>query len=225
MRVTWARPVAIAGGLLLLAACGGRSQPEGPPQFAELMPAPMMQAAAPPPAPVATEPAQPMAAPPPASSGPVFGGHLASYTKEADAVRGWNVIVRQQSSIGSLKRHIVPAETPKGHMLRLIAGDFTTADEATRFCTWAKQQGLYCQVMQLPADGSSATPTATGRPAARRPGQRSSAAPAAAPAMSAAAAPLSRTPVAAAAPPATPVADLAIPASGSPIPLRAGARP
>src|SRR4051812_758270 len=157
MRVTWAgtaRHAALAGCILLVAACSGRSKTDGPPQFAELMPAPMMQAAAPPPAPVSTEPTQPMAAPAP--TGPMFGGHLASYTKEADAVRGWNVIVRQQSSIGSLKRHIVQAETPRGPMVRLIAGDFTTADEATRFCTWAKQQGLYCTVMQIAPGGGSA---------------------------------------------------------------------
>ncbi len=172
--MTWAGPALrltlVSATLLLAAACGHRDQSSGPPQFAELMPTPM-QAAAPPPAPVAAEPAQPMAPPPP--SGPLFGGHLASYTKEADAVRGWNVIVRQQSSIGSLKRHLVHAETPKGPMVRLIAGDFTTAEEATRFCTWARQQGLYCQVMQLGPDGASARPATTPAAApARRPRNR-----------------------------------------------------
>jgi hypothetical protein len=95
----------------------------------------------------------------------VFGGHLASYTREADALRGWNIIVGQQSSIGSLKRHLVPADTPKGKMIRLIAGDFKTADEASRFCSWAKQQSLYCAVMQLSPNDMSATPAASGAPA------------------------------------------------------------
>jgi len=111
-----------------------------------------MQAAVPPPAPVAATPAEPMAAPPPPPTGPMFGGHLASYTREQDALRGWNVIVQAQSSIGSLKRHLVPADTPRGKMIRLIAGDFSTADEANRFCAWAKQQNLYCAVMQLGAN-------------------------------------------------------------------------
>ena len=98
----------------------------------------------------------------------MFGGHLASYTKEDDAVRGWSIIVRQQSSIGSLKRHLVAAQTPKGKMIRLIAGDFPTAEEAARFCTWAKQQNLYCAVMQLSPDAMSATPAAAPARPARR---------------------------------------------------------
>lgn len=97
-----------------------------------------------------------MAPPPP--TGPLYGGHLASYSREADAMRGWNNIVRQHSSIGTLKRYLVAADTPKGKMMRLIAGDFTTLDEAQRFCVWAKQQKLYCAVMRLAADGMSATP-------------------------------------------------------------------
>jgi hypothetical protein len=141
--------------LLLGAGCSHSDEAAGPPQFAELMPVQMMQAAVPPPAPVAMASVQPMAAPPP-PAGPMFGGHLASYTREQDAQRGWNVIVQSQSSIGSLKRHLVPADTPKGRMIRLIAGDFTSAEEAGRFCAWAKKQSLYCAVMQLGANDISA---------------------------------------------------------------------
>ncbi len=146
---------------LLVAACG--STPPGPPQFAELVPVGMMEAAvppAPPPPPVEAKPAEP----PPA--GPVYGGHLASYFKEADARRGWNIIVRQQSSIGSLKQHIVPIKTPKGPMVRLIAGDFPTEAEAARFCTWARGQHLYCAVMALGPNDQTATPAASA-PAAK----------------------------------------------------------
>lgn len=141
--------------LLALAACSSSNQPQmmGPPQFAELMPVAM--APPPPPPPPAPEPAM-MA--PPAPTGPQYGGHLASYTREADAIRGWNSTVRQHSSIGTLKRHLVTADTPKGKMVRVIAGDFPTVDEANRFCTWAKQQNLYCAVMQLSADGMMASP-------------------------------------------------------------------
>jgi hypothetical protein len=102
-------------------------------------------------------------------AGPLYGGHLASYAREGDAMRGWNGIVRQHSSIGTLKRYLVPADTPKGKMLRLIAGDFTTLDEAQRFCTWAKQQNLYCAVMELGADGMTAKPL----PPAARPARPS----------------------------------------------------
>ncbi len=152
----------IAPVALLTAACGS-SENAAPPQFAELAPPAMMQTQAAPPAPV--EAAQ--TAPAPAPSGPAYGGHLASYYREADAIKGWNVIVRQQSSIGSLKRHIVPIKTPKGPMVRLIAGDFPSAEEATRFCTWARQQKLYCAVMELGANDATATPMPAAGPAKR----------------------------------------------------------
>ncbi len=152
--------------LLLLAAGCSHNTPSGPPQFAELMPTPMMQAAVPPP-PVAAEPAPAMAVPPPPPAGPIYGGHLASYTREQDALNGWNIIVRQQSSIGSLKRHLVRAQTPRGNMIRLIAGDFPTADEAARFCAWAKQQNLYCAVMQLGPNDATSAPVPLTTPARR----------------------------------------------------------
>jgi hypothetical protein len=154
--------------LFLVAGCSSSDKADGPPQFAELMPAPVMQAAAPPPAPVAAAPVQPMAGPPPPPTGPIFGGHLASYTREQDALNGWNVIVKSQSSIGSLKRHLVPAQTPRGPMIRLIAGDFPSAEEANRFCAWAKQQNLYCAVMQLGADAATAAPMPMTAPAPAR---------------------------------------------------------
>jgi cell division septation protein DedD len=146
----------------LLAACGSES-PAGPPQFAELVPVEMMQAALPPPA-----PPPPVEAKPVAPTGPVYGGHLASYFREADARRGWNIIVRQQSSIGSLKEHIVPIKTAKGPMVRLIAGDFPTKDEAERFCTWAHGQHLYCAVMVLGPNDASSTPVSASKPAPKR---------------------------------------------------------
>ena len=59
-------------------------------------------------------------------------------------------------------------------MLRLIAGDFTTLDEAQRFCTWAKQQNLYCAVMELGPDGMTAKPL----PPPARPARTSRPAPA-----------------------------------------------
>jgi len=146
---------------LLLAACG--SENPGPPQFAELVPVEMMQAALPPPAPpVEAKPSEPAA-----PTGPVYGGHLASYFHDADARRGWNIIVRQQSSIGSLKEHIVPIKTAKGPMVRLIAGDFPTEAEAQRFCTWAHEQHLYCAVMALAPGDQAATPVAAAKPAAK----------------------------------------------------------
>lgn len=182
--------------LLSLAACSS-SNPEtakGPPQFAELMPAAMAPPPPPPP------PPEPVMASPPPPSGPMYGGHLASYSREADAIRGWNNTVRQHSSIGTLKRHLVSADTPKGRMLRLIAGDFPSIDEANRFCTWAKQQNLYCAVMQLSSDGMSASPLPPpARPArAARPAPAPMASPAAP--MPAPAAPPAAAP---SAPPAT----------------------
>jgi hypothetical protein len=145
---------------LLLAAC--ESENPGPPQFAELIPVGMLEAAVPPPAPPA--PPAPVEAKPTQPPGPAYGGHLASYFRAADAQRGWNIIVRQQSSIGSLKPHIVPIKTPKGPMVRLIAGDFPTREEAERFCTWAHRQHLYCTVMALGPDDQSATPVAASGP-------------------------------------------------------------
>jgi len=149
---------------LLLAACGSESA--GPPQFAELVPVEMMQAALPPAAP----PAPPVEAKTaqPAPTGPVYGGHLASYFRDEDARRGWNIIVRQQSSIGSLKPHVVPIKTAKGPMVRLIAGDFPTEAEARRFCTWAHEQHLYCAVMALSAGDQASMPVTAAKTAPRR---------------------------------------------------------
>jgi hypothetical protein len=150
---------------LLLAACGSKTP--GPPQFAELVPVEMMQAALPPSAPP-PPPVEAKTAEPPAPGGPVYGGHLASYFREADARRGWNIIVHQQSSIGSLKPHIVPIKTAKGPMVRLIAGDFASEAEARRFCTWAREQHLYCAVMALAAGDQAATPIATTKAAPKK---------------------------------------------------------
>ncbi len=186
---------------LAVAGCGGGSSDmrAAPPQFAELMPVAM---APPPPPPEPT----PMAAPP-RPAGPMYGGHLASYSREADAVRGWNSIVRQHGSIGTLKRHLVPADTPKGRMVRVVAGDFASLDEVNRFCTWAKQQNLYCAVMQLSADGMTASPlpppARPARPARAAPARASGAAPMAAPAAPAPAAPRMAPATAPATPPAT----------------------
>ena len=155
-----ARRWGVAAVALTLAACGARAPtgPTSPPQFAELMPTAMMAPAAAPPAPAI--------APPPAPTGPMYGGHLASYFKEADAIRGWNTIVAAQSIIASLTRHITPLKTDRGAMVRLIAGDFPSQDEAARFCTWAKQQRLYCVVMTV--DGQVPPPPARATPAAAR---------------------------------------------------------
>ena len=154
---------------LLLAACG--SENAGPPQFAELVPVEMMQAALPPPA-TPPPPVEAKTAAPPTPAGPVYGGHLASYFRDADARRGWNIIVHQQSSIGSLKEHIVPIKTAKGPMVRLIAGDFPTEAEAQRFCTWAHEQHLYCAVMALAPGDQAATPVAAAKTAPRRRAKR-----------------------------------------------------
>lgn len=191
----FAPPALLVFATLALASCGSSDKAAGPPQFAELMPVAM----APPPPPPPPEPA-PVAAPP-RPTGPMYGGHLASYSREADAIRGWNSIVRQHSSIGTLKRHLVTADTPKGRMVRVVAGDFPSLDEVNRFCTWAKQQSLYCAVMQLSADGMMASPLpAPARPArAARP-----AAVAPAPAMAPAPAPMA--PAAPMMAPATPPA-------------------
>jgi hypothetical protein len=152
---------------VLLAACGS-DKPAGPPQFAELVPVEMMQAALPPPAPPTPVEAKTSEQPP---AGPVYGGHLASYFRDADARRGWNIIVRQQSSIGSLKEHVVPIKTAKGPMVRLIAGDFPSREEAERFCTWAHGEHLYCAVMVLGPNDASSTPV-TAAKAAAKPGPK-----------------------------------------------------
>lgn len=157
----------MAPAMGLLASCGWFSANDGPPQFAELVPVAMMQAALPPPLPPV--PAQSAKVEP---MGPSYGGHLASYFREADALRGWNIIVHEQSSIGSLTRHVVPVQTPKGAMVRLIAGDFPNADEATRFCSWARQHGLYCAVMPLGAGDQAAGSRPAAIPAAARRARR-----------------------------------------------------
>jgi hypothetical protein len=165
----WRNVVLMAPAMGLLASCSWFSGSEGPPQFAELVPVAMMQAALPaipPTVPVDSTKVEATA------SGPAFGGHLASYYREADALRGWTTIVHEQSSIGSLTRHIVPIQTAKGPMVRLIAGDFPNADEATRFCTWARQQHLYCAVMALGPGDHAVNPVPAAAPRAPRRARR-----------------------------------------------------
>jgi hypothetical protein len=77
-------------------------------------------------------------------------------------------------------------------MLRLVAGDFPSLDEANRFCSWAKQQNLYCAVMQLGSDGMSASPLP---PPARAP-RAARTAPAMAPMPAPSAAPMAPAPAA-----------------------------
>lgn len=214
----FAPQILLAVATLALAACGSSSsdtRPAGPPQFAELMPVSM---APPPPPPPPPEPA-PMAAPPPPPAGPTYGGHLASYSREADAIRGWNSILRQHSSIGTLKRHLVTADTPKGRMIRVIAGDFPSLDEVNRFCSWAKQQNLYCAVMQLSPDRMTASPLPLPARAARTPRTPAAMAPAAP-----AAPMMAPAPMAPAAPMAAPAAPAPAAAPATP-PATAPARP
>jgi len=53
-------------------------------------------------------------------------------------------------------------------MVRLIAGDFPSKEEAERFCTWARGQHLYCAVMVLGPNDASSTPVSDTKPAAKR---------------------------------------------------------
>ncbi len=78
----------------------------------------------------------------------LFGVHLASYRKIAEAREGWRKLQRENpDELGLLEPRIEKVRLPeKGVFLRLIGGGFSSGEKAAALCASLKQKGLYCSV-------------------------------------------------------------------------------
>ncbi|GJL95480.1 MAG: hypothetical protein DHS20C05_18850 [Hyphococcus sp.] len=84
----------------------------------------------------------------------LFGVHLASYRKPADATEGWGKLQRENpDELGLLEPRIEEITVPeKGNFLRLIGGGFSSEEKAAALCASLQQKGLYCSVTGFNGD-------------------------------------------------------------------------
>ncbi len=78
----------------------------------------------------------------------LFGVHLASYRKDAEARDGWRKLQRQNpDELGLLEPRIERVRLKdKGVFLRLIGGGFSSQEKAAALCASLQQKGLFCSV-------------------------------------------------------------------------------
>ncbi len=78
----------------------------------------------------------------------LFGVHLASYRKTAEAREGWRKLQRENpDELGLLEPRVETVSLPdKGVFLRLIGGGFSSEEKAASLCASLKQKGLFCSV-------------------------------------------------------------------------------
>jgi hypothetical protein len=78
-----------------------------------------------------------------------YGAHLASYTRESDAQRGWQVLQRSLGGqIANLQPRMMAVDIKGRAMIRLFATGFDSVDQARQLCDQLKGR-QYCQVMPL----------------------------------------------------------------------------
>lgn len=78
-----------------------------------------------------------------------YGAHLASYTKESDAQRGWQVLQRSLGGqIANLQPRMLSVDIKGRPMIRLFATGFESVDQARQLCDQIRGR-QYCQVMPL----------------------------------------------------------------------------
>lgn len=94
----------------------------------------------------------------------LFGVHLASYRRIADAREGWRKLQRENpDELGLLEPRLEKVTIKgKGDFLRLIGGGFSSREKAAALCANLRQKGLYCNVtsfegerLSLAEDGKS----------------------------------------------------------------------
>ena len=78
----------------------------------------------------------------------LFGVHLASYRKTAEAREGWRQLQRENpDELGLLEPRIERVLLDdKGVFLRLIGGGFSSQEKASALCASLQQRGLFCSV-------------------------------------------------------------------------------
>lgn len=78
-----------------------------------------------------------------------YGAHLASYTKESDAQRGWQTLQRSLGGqLANLQPRMMAVDVKGRPMIRLFATGFESPDQARQLCK-ALRGRQYCQVMPL----------------------------------------------------------------------------
>jgi len=78
-----------------------------------------------------------------------YGAHLASYSKESDAQRGWQVLQRSLGGqLGNLQPRMMSVDVKGRPMIRLFATGFESVDQARQLCESLRAR-QYCQVMPL----------------------------------------------------------------------------
>lgn len=92
----------------------------------------------------------------------LYGVHLASYRRVADARAGWSKLQRENpDELGLLEPRVKEITIPeKGKFIRLIGGGFASEDKAKALCKRLKQKGVYCSVMGF--DGEPLQPAESG---------------------------------------------------------------
>lgn len=78
----------------------------------------------------------------------LFGAHLESYRRSADARAGWRLLQRKNpSELGLLEPRLAAVNVEgKGVFLRLIAGGFASQQKAAALCAKLKARGQFCEV-------------------------------------------------------------------------------
>ncbi len=105
---------------------------------AEVAPAAGPMTAAPPPVAPQTAPVAPVVA------------HLASYSRLADAMRGWAKLRLQYKDVfARLEPRTVETQLQGRRYTRLLAAGFADDAAAQKFCEWAQTVKLYCVLMPL----------------------------------------------------------------------------
>ena len=78
-----------------------------------------------------------------------YGAHLASYNRESDAQRGWQVLQRSLGGqIANLQPRMMMVDIKGKPMIRLFATGFESPDQARQLCDQLRGR-QYCQVMPL----------------------------------------------------------------------------
>jgi hypothetical protein len=81
------------------------------------------------------------------TSSVLYGVHLASYTKSADAAKGWRKLQRENpDQLGLLEPRVVSVTVDGRKFVRLIGGGFSSEEKATQLCESLKTRGVFCTV-------------------------------------------------------------------------------
>lgn len=99
--------------------------------------------------PVAAVP-PPLTAPKEAAKPAPVVAHVASYSRLADAMRGWAKLrLQYKERFARLEPRTSETQVLGRTYTRLLAAGFENDDEARRFCDWAKSIKLYCVLLPL----------------------------------------------------------------------------